>query len=167
MGIKKFLGLEVSFEHERRFGVDIKILPFLFGEYPSATILQGYLGEPSRIRVRDECLNGKHIYTQTIKSGTGISRSEDECEITEGEFNRLWEKVECCLEKDRYFIPWSGFEVQLNIFRNNLEGYAQIEVEFESGKTALAFVPPDWFGKEVTDDHRHGNYSLAKNGIPK
>lgn len=157
-------GQKVSCEHERRFLVDFGKLPFDFHDYSKARITQGYLGDPNRIRVRDEFQGSKHIYTQTKKSGSGVSRSEDERRITKSEFDLFWERVDCYLEKDRYFIPWDGFEVQLNIFRLALEGYSQIEVEFKTSQSALLFIPPTWFGKEVTNDKCHDNYSLAKNG---
>ncbi len=35
------------------------------------------------------------------------------------------------------------------------------EVEFDSEKKADEFVPPDWFGKEVTNEASYKNRSLA------
>jgi CYTH domain-containing protein len=156
---------KVPYEHERRFEIDLKNLPVTFSDYPKVKIIQGYLENPDRIRLRDEFMDGKHSYTRTMKSGSGVSRIEYECSIAKSEFDLLWSGVRCSLEKDRYFIPWNDIEIQLNIFHSRLEGYAQIEVEFKTTEAALAFIPPSWFGKEVTDDSRHDNYSLAKNGI--
>jgi len=40
------------------------------------------------------------------------------------------------------------------------------EVEFSSVAQAEAFVPPAWFGKEITEDIRYKNTHLSKYGIP-
>jgi adenylate cyclase len=36
------------------------------------------------------------------------------------------------------------------------------EVEFKTSKQAKAFSPPDWFGKEVTEDEEYKNAHLAQ-----
>ena len=45
-------------------------------------------------------------------------------------------------------------------------GLPDVEVEFGSERDAAAFVPPPWFDREVTDDDRYANRSLAVNGRP-
>lgn len=158
----------IPFEHERRFFPKLEDLPFAFSFYPMAFIMQGYfVKDTQKIRFRDECRNKKHTYWQTIKTGKGVSRLEDEHEITRESFDLMWQFVECSLAKSRYFIPWEGVEVELNLFHDALSGYVQIEVEFDSHEAAIAFTPPSWFGQEVTHDGQHGNYSLSKFGIPK
>lgn len=103
-----------------------------------------------------------------MKTGSGISRPENEIEIARKAFKLLWEKAkDCSLRKSRYFICHDGIHYQLNIFHGAHAGYVQIEVEFDSNKKAVAFVPPPWLGKEVTHDKAHGNYSLAKYGRPE
>lgn len=156
---------EIPLEHERRFLADFKNLPFDFNNYPMSTIVQGYL-EKHGGRIRRENQNGKSIYTKTIKSGKGVSRQEEENEISKEEYLSLMKNVECYLIKKRYFIPWEGIEIQFNFFLLGLRGYVQIEVEFDSHEAAVNFVPPTWFGPEATNDSRHDNYSLAKNGKP-
>lgn len=158
----------IPFEHERRFFPKLEELPFDFSFHPMAFIVQGYRLEGGRkTRLRGECRKKKHAYWQTTKSGKGVSRLEDEQEVTREYFEHMWKGVECSLAKSRYFIPWGGIEIELNIFHDELAGYVQIEVEFDSHEAALDFTPPIWFGQEVTDDNRHGNYSLAKFGSPE
>lgn len=158
----------IPFEHERRFFPKLENLPFQFGQYPMTYITQGYLEDGLGTRLRDERNSaGEHTYLLTRKTGEGVSRTEDEKEISEAEFAEQWPRVTCSLTKDRYFITWNGIDLQLNIFHGPLEEYVQIEVEFSTNEEAVAFQPPEWFGPEVTDDKRHGNYSLAKNGPPR
>ena len=37
-----------------------------------------------------------------------------------------------------------------------------VEVEFESVEQANSFVPPEWFGDDVTNDKRYHNSYLSK-----
>lgn len=154
-------------EHERRFFPNILDIPLHFRTYPVSYIEQGYIGGASGARLRRELKDGVMTFTQTRKTGEGVSRQEEEIEISVPTFADMWENVECSLRKSRYYIPWKNVVVELNIFHGILSGYVQIEVEFNSHEEAMAFIPPEWFGLEVTLDKRHGNYSLAKNGAPK
>lgn len=154
------------YEHERRFLVDLKDLPLEFTRFPMKYIVQGYLEDDLRTRLRDESSGAKHAYLQTRKSGSGVSRVENEVELSREVFEKMWSDVKCFLVKSRFFIPWDGVTIQLNLFHENLAGYIQIEVEFDSHDEAVAFIAPVWFGCEVTDEDRHGNYSLAKHGLP-
>jgi CYTH domain-containing protein len=159
---------EIPFEHERRFFPDMNALPFDFKGYPKESILQGYLEDGLRTRIRDTNDSEGHRYTQTRKIGEGVSRHEDEHEITKDAFNLMRRTARgSFLVKTRYFVTWDGIDIQLNIFHASLDGYVQIEVEFDTHEEAIAFIPPVWIGIEVTDNPAHGNYSLAKNGLPK
>ncbi|MCK9344592.1 MAG: hypothetical protein M0P64_00520 [Candidatus Pacebacteria bacterium] len=157
----------IPFEHERRFVPDAKVLPFDYKKYPMKSILQGYLKDAAGTRLRDESDEDAHTYLQTRKTGSGVSRTEDEHEITKEEFDTMWHDVECSLSKSRYFITWDDIDIEFNVFHGALDGYMQIEVEFDSHDAAVTFTPPSWLGREVTDDKSHGNYALAKHGIPK
>ena len=50
---------------------------------------------------------------------------------------------------------------ELDIFKGRLEGLVMVEVEFGSEAEAEAFVPPAWFGVEVTADPRYRNSYLS------
>lgn len=162
-----FRGHKVPMEHERRFHpTDLSKLPFKPSEHYSVFITQGYLEGSGRERLRKEVgFVGVATYWITKKSGSGISRKEDEHQISKEEFDALWVDVKCSLTKTRYHINWNGVVIEYNVFHDGLTGYYQIEVEFKSHKKALAFIAPEWFGKEVTDDNHHGNYALAKFGL--
>lgn len=156
----------VKKEHERRFFPILSMLPASFYDHPRTVIVQGYLEDDLRTRLRDECdEHNVHKFLQTRKVGEGISRDEDEIEISNVLFDDLWKEVTCELRKTRYHFPWNGHIVEINIFHDELDHYVQIEVEFKTHEEAASFVPPEWFGEEVTDDKRHENYHLAKFGI--
>lgn len=164
----------IPFEHERRFSLnvtdgeeEIVKMPFGFTRYVPTAIVQGYLDDPFKTRIRDECRNDEHVYTKTRKIGQDLSCRKDNHEVSKKEFDMLWEGVKYYLMKNRYSIPWFGTMIQLNTYHNDLAGYMQFEVEFDSQDDALAFNPPLWFGQEVTDNIRHEDYFLAKLGPPK
>lgn len=157
----------IPMEHERRFVPLLGDLPFHFEACPKTEIVQGYLEDGSKTRVRKELSGNEYTFTRTVKIGEGISRTEDERPITASEYYLLSSRASVSLKKTRYFIKWEEVEYQLNLFQGTLWGYVQIEVEFKTAEEARAFVPPPWLGVEVTHDPLHDNYMLAKNGIPK
>jgi adenylate cyclase len=148
-------------ERERRFLVDR--VPDAVGD--GDHIVQGYLmTEPAAVRVRRR----DGVCTLTIKTGTGLARTEIEREITVDEFDALWDvATDLRIEKRRHLVPLSdGRVAELDLFTGALDGRRIVEVEFESDDAAAAFEPPDWFGREVTDDGRYTNAALARHGWP-
>jgi hypothetical protein len=70
------------------------------------------------------------------------------------------------LEKTRYNIPCGGLTIELDIYGGDLEGYTSVEVEFHNQDERDKFTPPEWFGREITDDLQYKNQSLAVYGLP-
>ena len=48
------------------------------------------------------------------------------------------------------------------MFHDRLEGLMFAEVEFPDEETALRFVPPKWFGEDVSGDRRYSNGYLSE-----
>ena len=59
-----------------------------------------------------------------------------------------------------------GLTAELDLYDGPLEGHQLVEVEFDDDDAADSFQPPAWFGREVTDDNRYTNSSLARYGWP-
>ena len=162
-------------EIERKFFIDSfdipdEILAELVHSGNHVFIRQGYLstGDPEE-RVREKTYpDGKTVYVRTIKSGSGLVRSEDETEISQEEFEEVWEKTEGKrVEKTRYKYPMvGGLVAEIDFYSNDLIGLVTAEVEFPDLRSAKEFVPPKWFRKDVTDDCRFKNKNLATNGRP-
>jgi CYTH domain-containing protein len=128
---------------------------------------QGYLTTGTvAVRIReadgDEC-------TLNIKSGSGAVRTELEWPLDAAEFEALWHLTgDRRIEKMRHRIELDGGRVaELDVFAGELEGFDLVEVEFDDEVSMAEFQPPDWFGREVTDDDRYGNASLALHGAPQ
>ncbi|HNS59165.1 MAG TPA: adenylate cyclase, partial [Nitrosomonas europaea] len=66
------------------------------------------------------------------------------------------------VEKTRYSgkLP-DGQLFELDVFAGHLSPLMLVEVEFLSEDAAQAFIPPPWFGEEVTEDKRYKNKALA------
>lgn len=155
-------------EIERKFIVPT--LPENLQDFPQTFIRQGYLSisEDQEKRIRQ----AGDQYFRTKKSGRGLSRSEDEVEISPEEFERDWGKTAGKrLEKIRYKLPFEdddNLTIELNIYQGDLQDMPPVaEVEFDDEEEAGAFTPPLWFGREVTDNPAYRNSALATKGMPK
>ncbi|TDT14454.1 CYTH domain-containing protein [Ilumatobacter fluminis] len=129
-------------------------------------IEQAYLvTEPVSVRVRRK--NSARILT--IKAGSGLARTEIERELTDEEFDALWQQpTELRIEKRRHELDLgNGHTAELDLFDGDLAGRVIVEVEFPDTDAAARFDPPDWFGTEVTDDSRYTNAALARHGWPE
>lgn len=142
-------------EIERQFLV--AAIPVLPRKYDS--ILQGYVSVLPEIRIRQvRTPDDTETFFLTVKRGTGLSREEWETQISSTEFAHLVERLEPdtdFIEKRRYFIPLEdGHVAEFHRHEAALKGFNYVEVEFASEEEAHAFTPPDWFGREVTEDPR-------------
>ena len=149
-------------EIERKFLT--KSVPFAYEEYPHKKISQCYISTLPTIRLRQM---GEQ-YILTVKGKGNLAKEEFELLLTKEEYEHLKQKAETpILEKIRYEIPLdNGLTAELDIYQGHLAGLLTTEVEFSSMAEAEAFVPPVWFGKDITEDIRYKNTSLSKYGIP-
>ena len=154
----------MSQEIERKFLV--KELPADLENYLHNEIIQGYLiVTDNYIEVRIRKKGDK--YFETVKAGSGLVRKESEKEITKEVFWDHWPLTEGKrVEKVRYDIEYEDVLIELDIYSGDLEGLVVAEVEFASEEESVSFVPPSWFGKEVTHDERYKNKNLALHGKP-
>jgi adenylate cyclase len=133
---------------------------------PGTAIAQGYLplaSDDTELRVRRK----GDATVLTVKRGSGLDRGEEEAAISTEAFDALWPLTEGRrIEKRRYEIPHAGAIIELDEFGGELEGLLVAEVEFDTREASEGFEPPDWLGREVTDDASYGNRRLAERGRP-
>lgn len=128
-------------------------------------ISQTYLAsnENESVRIRSIVENYNNVYfTMTHKSGQGLVRIENEFEINQNTYNQL---LSACgylpLNKTRYKIFVENNHCDFDIYHNaNMYGLKTIEVEFKNKEEADKYIPPSWFGREVTNDKRYLNQNL-------
>lgn len=140
-----WLSLRWPEEIERKFLV--KSLPLNLNDFPLEHIIQGYDNDGKRLRKKGD------EHSETIKIGGGRVRLESSVEITENQFNSLWPKTEGRrIEKTRYKISHGADTIELDVYRGDLEGLYLVEIEFDTFESSEKFSPPEWFGREITED---------------
>ncbi len=143
-------------EIERKFKV--KEMPDL-NLYPYKQLKQGYLNTKPVVRVRKE----DDEYYLTYKGKGSLAREEYNLPLNKESFEHLIVKADGrIISKKRYLIPYDKFTIELDVFEGDLAPLVLAEVEFETTEEALAFVPPAWFGEDVTENHNYTNSSLSQ-----
>ncbi|CUJ92990.1 CYTH domain protein [Ruegeria denitrificans] len=151
-------------EIERKFLV--ADLPDLSGT-EKAVVRQGYLTAPddsTELRLRQK----NDRFFLTLKGSGAMVRVEREAEISAEQFDTFWPETEGRrVEKERYTgrLP-NGHVFELDVFLGDLAPLRLVEVEFETESGAKSYIPPDWFGTDVTADKRYKNKMMAINGAP-
>jgi adenylate cyclase len=141
---------------------------FLVSEVPATlkpqrvlTLSQGYLRLPegkNEVRIR----RSDDGYYLTVKSGVAMVRQEVEVAISSVHFDAIWPlTLDRRISKSRQLIAYREHTIELDVFTGSRAGLVIAEVEFQSVEAAQAFQPPDWFGREVTDDPAFANRNLA------
>ena len=145
-------------EIERKFIP--KQLPDNLEQYPFHIIEQGYLCTNPVVRIRKM----DDSYFLTCKSEGMLAHEEYEMPLSEEGYLHLRKKTDGILiTKRRYLLPLdSSHTIELDIFDGSLKGVTLAEVEFATIEEAGAFVPPEWFGEDVTYDKRYHNSEMSK-----
>jgi CYTH domain-containing protein len=154
-------------EIERKYAINY--LPGDLTQYRNKKMEQGYLCNNPIIRIRKTDDN----YLLTYKSKFGLEQdnnssalinNEVELPLTEEAYQKLKTKIDGnMIYKTRYLVPLKeGLTAELDVFEDRLEGVKFTEVEFPDVESADAFIPPSWFGKELSSDKRFSNYYLSK-----
>ena len=126
---------------------------------PGMEIRQAYLStEPTEVRVRSTD-GGRHELT--VKSQGGLTRAEVSVPVPSGQFDELLSLAHGLIEKTRHHVDLDGYTAEVDVYGGKLDGLVVVEVEFPSEQEATSFVPPSWFGREVTTDGRFRNAALA------
>jgi CYTH domain-containing protein len=130
-------------------------------EAPSEHIEQGYLAvADDGVEVRVRRRGDKTVLT--IKSGPGERRVEEELAIDDRRFEALWSLTEGRrLAKTRHVLALGDHTAEVDVYEERLAGLITAEIEFPSLDASAAFAPPDWLGREVTNDATYANQSLA------
>ena len=154
-------------EIERKF--TIKHLPSDLDKYPYVKITQAYLCTDPVMRIRRQ--DDEYIFTY---KGKGLMvREEHNLPLTREAFEKLLPKAEGhIISKTRYQIPLQNTApatssvtgdllIELDLFESPSR-LIMAEVEFPNEESALAFTPPEWFDKDVTNDPAYHNSNMSK-----
>ena len=143
-------------EIERKFL--ISELPADLSQYHCRLIEQGYLSTEPVVRVRRD----NEDYYLTYKSKGLIAREEYNLPLTKESYEHLLAKADGnIITKRRYEIPLNQLTIELDIFEGVFEGTTLAEVEFNSMEEANAFIPPEWFAEDVSENTAYHNSNMA------
>ena len=134
-------------------------LPEVLKQFPCHQIEQGYLNTAPVVRIRRQ----DSEYYLTYKGSGMMVREEYNLPLTEQAYLHLRDKIDgILLSKTRYLLPLEGgLTAELDVFDAPYEGLWLVEVEFPDQKSAEQFLPPDWFGEDVTFSTRYHNSVLS------
>lgn len=157
-------------EIERKF--TIKMLPSNLDSYKMRIIEQGYICTEPVLRIRRD----NDDYYFTLKGRGMMTRLEENMPITAETYAHLLTKIDGKLiQKKRYMIPIANpsfkegytpsedlaLVIELDIFTSP-NSLIMAEVEFPDIDCANAFIAPDWFDKDVTDDPSYHNSNMVQ-----
>lgn len=152
-------------EIERKYLIEK--LPENYQEYPFHQIEQGYLCTEPVVRVRKE----DNTCYLTYKAKGKMVREEYNLPLTKEAYCHLIKKADGnILTKKRYLLPLDSGDptgvakdltIELDVFEGKFEGLYLAEVEFETQEDAESFLPPDWFGRDVTFSGEYQNSKLS------
>lgn len=145
-------------EIERKYLV--RQLPEQLEQYPHHNIEQGYLCTEPVVRIRRQ----DEEYYLTYKSKGLMVREEYNLSLTREAYEHLRPKTDGILiSKTRYLLPLENeLTIELDLFNAPYEALCLAEVEFPDEDTANRFVPPSWFGEDVTFSTKYHNSTLSK-----
>lgn len=149
-------------EIERKYLIQKADLPANLGSYPCRKIEQAYLCTDPVVRIRKQ----NSDYYLTYKSKGLMAREEYNLPLNEAAYRHLRKKADGILiQKTRYLLPLpQDLSIELDVFHGCYEGLYLAEVEFPSEAAAEAFMPPSWFGEDVTFSPRYHNSFLSQAG---
>lgn len=155
------MGVEI----ERKFLV--KELPGNLSSYPVRLLEQAYLNFTPTVRIRHDKSKEHDKYELTYKGNGDFSHEEYNLPLDKESYEHLMTKHDgTVIRKKRYMMPLGKLTAELDIFEGELQGFLLVEVEFDSIDEENAFVPPSWFGKDVTAGGEYSNARLARGILP-
>lgn len=148
-------------EIERKYIIpSLDTLPFSLNDFPVQKLEQGYLCTAPVVRIR----RSDDDYILTYKSKGLMVREEYNLPLTKESYQHLKTKIDGRLIiKKRYRIPIeNGLTAELDVFEDPLAPLMLVEVEFPDEESANRFLPPSWFGEDVTFSSLYHNSTLSR-----
>lgn len=163
--------MSVNTEIERKFLIVRPTDEFLFS-LPHTEITQTYLKNPQEgvtERVRKRGLEGRYVYTHTIKRRIDfMSCLEDERVISQEEYESCLLRADPernTIRKVRALIEKGDFTFEIDVFPF-WKKQAVMEVELPSEETEFSLPESVTVIREVTDERIYSNARMAK-AIPE
>jgi adenylate cyclase len=145
----------MAFEIERKF----LVLGEGWRQGSGTLLVQAYLNRDKERTVRVR-VAGEQAFLTVKGASRGATRAEFEYEIPLADANGLLALSDGpVVRKCRRVVPYAGCNWEVDEFLGDNAGLVVAEIELQSEDQQ--FAKPDWVGREVTDDPRYYNSSLA------
>ena len=172
--ISSLLGVPQPFEIERKYLIGYPDTAWLesLPNCRKVEIIQTYLkcGPGAEKRIRQRGADGHYIYCLTEKRPVSdIRRVEIERRLTRDEYLRLLMDADTAcrqIRKTRYCLTWEGLYFEIDVYPFWTDR-AIVEIELSREDTPIRFPDRISVIREVTDDERYRNHSLARNPGPE
>lgn len=163
-----------NMEIEKKY--TLKRLPDHLESYPCKVIEQAYLNTSPVVRVRK---SNEHYYL-TYKGSGLMAHEEYNLPLDEKSYKHLLEKADGnVISKQRYVIPIENpqfddsyhpiimpkLSIELDVFDPPFAPLIMAEVEFSSLEMANAFIPPEWFDEDVTNNIEYHNSTMSQKNL--
>ena len=153
-------------EIERKWLIDKNSIPYDLSKLDKYSIEQSYISFEPQIRLRK--INNGETYNLTMKTKTDdslLARNKYELPINEYGYNMLKEKsTGLTIKKDRYKVKENDLTLEIDLFKDDFDGLACLEIEFPTLEEAKSYVTPNWVIKDITDDIHYKNGYMAQYG---
>ncbi|PIU03440.1 hypothetical protein COT44_03280 [Candidatus Shapirobacteria bacterium CG08_land_8_20_14_0_20_39_18] len=137
---------EENIEIERKFLV--KKPPDLT-KFQCSSSEKYYLSRGERAEIRITRI-GDYCEHERKEIVNGLLRNGIKRQIPEEQFEKFKLNCDRGLFRDNYTTSENP-ELSIKIYHGDDEGLVRVEVEFKNEEDVRNFVPPDWFGKEMTN----------------
>ena len=144
--------MELSEEIERTFLA--KEIPSDIESYPSKEIIDIYVPESSdhpTLRIRKNGDKYEITKKEPVKDDPS-HQHEHTIPLKEEEFNSLIQSPGKKVHKKRYFYPYNGKELEIDVFQGELKGLVLVDAEFEQHDEKDEFEMPSFCFKDVTQE---------------
>ncbi len=128
---------------------------------PGAAVAAGFGEEEGRVRRTTDRLGCRRHFL-TRKRGSGLVREEDEREIDEAAFERLWGETGARrIVKDRHRIAAADLVWEVDRFDDPPIVLAEVELPSADHPVAIPDWLEGWIEREVTEEPAYRNSAIA------
>lgn len=146
----------------------VKQIPEGLSGCPSKQIIDRYIPEKSHhpsLRLRKSGEKIELTKKEPIKENDVSHQLEQTIRIIDVEFEALSKIPAKAVSKTRYYYPYQGKTVEIDVFEEALRGLVMADVEFETLREKDAFPMPDFCLAEVTQEKGLAGGMLAGKGM--
>lgn len=132
-----------------------KYIPEDLVKSKSEEVFDIYIPKNSRhpvLRLRKKGKKYEMTKKEPVKETDASEQHEHTIHLTKEEFDTLGVISGKKLRKVRYYYDYKGTEVEVGVFKDDLEGLVLVDVEFKTSNNKKDFEMPDFCLADVTDE---------------